>query len=519
MTTKQDFAEKWKGLPWKSFEKNLFRLQHRIYKANQKNDPYLVYRLQCLILGSPCARYLAVRQVSQLNMGKKTAGVDGVSSLSPKQRLELAEELKNLKNWKHQELKRVYIPKPNGEQRPLGIPTIRDRAMQCLIKYSLEPVYESIASRGSYGFRPGRSTWDIQTNIFLNLQSIHNGYNKSILVLDIEKCFDKIDHQKLMCLINLPKPAKQFVWSALRAGVLNERPITIEGTPQGGVISPLLCNIALQGIEDIWNKTRSKNRISQRGLRYADDLIYFIKPNEDVTLLRNKIDKFLADRKLNVKESKTKLVKSTEGFDFLGWHFKVRAKNHKFISYPTIKNRRNLINKIKTTMKDTRYTLDQRLNKVKIIYTGWWNYNKYCDMGQINLWSINSWVNNYVKLNSKMPRKKRTEIIKSIFTGHSFKVNAHVSVAGNRSPYDNDWLYWAKRNCKRYFNPLLRVATKQNYKCQYCGNPFRCDDIIELHHLDGNNKNNRISNYVVLHRYCHQHQKIHSEKRIRKVHS
>lgn len=391
MTTKENFVEKWKDLPWKNFEKNLFRLQHRIYKANLENDTNRVHKLQCLLLGSPCARYLAVRQVTQLNMGKKTAGIDGKNSLSPKQRLELADELKNLKNWKHQNLRRVYIPKPNGEKRPLGIPTIRDRAMQCLVKYALEPVYESIASKGSYGFRPRRSTWDIQTNIFLNLQSTSNGYNKSILELDIEKCFDKINHNKLMSMIKLPRHSKNFIWSALRAGVLNERVTTTEG--KGGIISPLLCNIALHGIEDIWNETICKTRINQRGLRYADDLIYFIKPNEDVNLLRNKIDKFLSERGLNVKASKTKLVKSTEGFDFLGWHFKVKAKNNKFVSYPTSKSRSQLINKIKTTMKDTRYTLDQRLEKVKTIYTGWWNYNQYCDMRQIDLWSIQEWTN------------------------------------------------------------------------------------------------------------------------------
>ncbi len=478
MTSKQTFAEKWKKLPWKHFEKNIFRLQHRIYKANLEDDANRVYRLQCLILGSPCARYLAVRQITKLNMGKKTAGIDGISSLSPKQRLELADELKNLKNWNHQDLRRVYIPKPNGEQRLLGIPTIKDRAMQCLVKYALEPVYESTASRGSYGFRPGRSTWDIQTNIFLNLQPTSNGHTKSILELDIEKCFDKIDHKKLMSMIKLPKHSKQFLWSALRAGVLNERLITTEGTPQGGVISPLLCNIALHGIEDIWNETICKTRVSQRGLRYADNLIYLIKPNENVDLLRNKIDKFLAERGLNVKASKTKLVKSTEGFDFLGWHFKVKTKNNKFISYPTSKSRYQLINKIKTTMKDTRYTLDQRLKKVKTIYTGWWNYNKFCDMRQINLWSIQTWTDNYVKRHSNMSRKERTETMKSIFTGHTFKVNAHVSVAGNKSPYNNDWLYWAKRRCKRYAGPLLRTTTRQQFKCYSCGNPFRYDDII-----------------------------------------
>ena len=255
----------------------------------------------------------------------------------------------------------------------------------------------------------GLDTWDVQTCIYLNLQSTSNGYTKTILELDIEKCFDKINHQKLMSMIHLPKQAKKFLWSALRAGILDERPITTD--PH---ISPLLCNIALHGIEDIWNEKISKNRISQRGIRYADDLIYFIKPDEDANLLRSKVEKFLLERGLNVKESKTKLVKSTEGFDFLGWHFKVKT-NNKFVSYPTLKSRRNLINKIKTTMKDTRYTLDQRLKKVKVIYSGWWKYNKFCDMRQVNLWSIQTWTYNYVKLNSKMSRKERTETLKSIF--------------------------------------------------------------------------------------------------------
>ena len=293
--------------------------------------------------------------------------------------------------------------------------------MQCLVKYALEPVYESIASRGSYGFRPGRSAWDVQANIFFNLQSTSNGYTKSILELDIEKYFDKIDHKKLMLNVVLPKPAKQFLWSALRAGVLDERKITTEGISQGGVISPLLCNIALHGIEDIWNEKISRSKYNQRGLRYADDLIYFIKPNEDVTLLKNKIDKFLSEKGLNIKESKTKLVKSTEGFDFLGWHFKVKAKNNKFVSYPTSKSCERLANKIKTTMKDTRYKLDQRLFKVKTIYSEWWNYNKFCDMRQIDLWTIQLWTDNYIKRNSKMSRKDRVENLKYIFTRHSSK--------------------------------------------------------------------------------------------------
>lgn len=512
MAKDQTYAEKWKTIPWSKFDQNLFRLQHRIYKATKAKNYNLVKRLQTLLLNSSNARYLAVRQVSQLNTGKKTAGVDGIKSIGYKERFALTENLIDLSNWGHQKLRRVYIPKPNGEKRPLGIPTINDRAVQCLIKYALEPVYEAQASRGSFGFRPGRSTWDIQNNIFKNLQSTSRGYEKSILELDIEKCFDKINHDKLMSMIILPQSAKNVVWSALKAGVLKERVITTEGTPQGGVISPLLCNIALNGIEDIWNEQFAKTRIYQRGYRYADDLIYFVKPHEDARTLRNKIDLFLSDRGLNIKENKTQLVKATDGFDFLGWHFKVKLKNKKFVSYPSEKNYKQMVQRIKSTMRDTRFTLKERLSKVKVIYRGWFNYHKYCDMGQINLWNINSWTNEYLRKNSKMERNLRVKCVSDIYTGHTFKVNGHIPAIQTKSPYDNDWLYWARRGNKRFSGPKLRSIRFQEFKCKNCKIRFKVDDIIELHHVDGNNKNNNVRNLVALHRSCHLHEPNHGRK-------
>ena len=284
MPNKIVYIEEWKSLPWKSYEKTLFRLQRRLYEASKLKDFNKCKKLQSLIIGSDCSRYLAVRQVTQLNTGRKTAGVDGKASLTPKERLVLAEELKDIRSWKHQPLRRVYIPKPNGERRPLGIPTLKDRAMQCLIKYALEPYYEAIASHGSWGFRPGRCSHDVQKVIFANLNSNSKGYQKSILELDIEKCFDKIDHNKLLSLIILPNTAKNVIRSALKAGVLNERIKTLEGTPQGGVISPLLCNIALHGIEDLHNETRG-SVIKQRGIRYANDMVFFLKADETANKL------------------------------------------------------------------------------------------------------------------------------------------------------------------------------------------------------------------------------------------
>ncbi|MGC1204550.1 MAG: reverse transcriptase domain-containing protein [Flavobacteriaceae bacterium] len=442
MTTKSNaYVEKWNTLPWSQFDKDLFRLQHRVYKAAKEGDYYRVKRLQNLILGSPCSRYLAVRQVSQFNSEKPTAGVDNIRSLGPKERLILAEKLKKISNWQHEKLRRVYIFKPNGKQRPLGIPTINDRAIQCLIKYALEPVYEAQASTGSFGFRPGRSAWDIQGTIFKNLQPTSRGYEKRILKLDIEKCFDKINHEKLMSLVILPNSAKKVLWSTLKAGVLKERPTTIKETLQGGVITPLLCNIALNGLEEIWNEKVSVTRVYQRGYRYADDMIFFLKSHEDSTMLLKKIDYFLDKRGLNIKENKTRLVSALDGFDFLGWHFKVKAKNKKFVCYPSKKNRKQMIEKIKTVMKDTRFTIDERLDKIEIIFRGWWNYHHYCDLGQINLWTINSWINVYLIRNCNMTRNVRVKKVSRIFNQHSYRVNSYISVIQTKSPYDNDWLY------------------------------------------------------------------------------
>lgn len=500
----------WKDLPWKDFWESTFTLQCRIYKAAQSGDEKKVYALQRLLTNSKGARYLAVRQVTQLNTGKRTAGVDGIKNLMPHERMLLAKELKDIKSWKHQNLRRVFILKPNGEKRPLGIPTIRDRAAQCLVKYCLEPVHEAEASGGSCGFRPGRSAHDIQKKTFTQLRSSAKGNKKQILELDIEKCFDRIGHEKLLSLIKIYEPMKKFIRTALKVGVLGERIKTLQGTPQGGVISPLLANIALNGLEDIINENRGTKREIQNGLRYADDMIFFLKEEIDPIKLRSDIDKFLEERGLNVKESKTRLVKATDGFDFLGWRFKV-AKN-KCISRPSEDNIENMIKNIKHTMRDTTYSLKDRLDKVEIIYRGWFQYHRYCDFSQVDLWSINKWTRKYIYNNSEMSPIEVDNNCKRIFTGHKHSVNAHIAVKWKKSVYDKDLLYWSKRNDQRFDGPKARILKQQKYKCQSCELPLLPDDLIELHHIDGNNKNFKSNNLEVLHRTCHQYKAIHSTR-------
>ena len=310
MDTATTKRESWRVLPWKQFQKNLFRLQRRVYKAILVGDTRKATSLQRLILKSTAARAMAVRQVTQLNAGKKTSGVEGIASLKHEERLELIKEIGSIgSNWHHQKLKEIPIPKKDGTIRTLKVPAMADRAWQCLAKYALEPAHEATFHARSYGFRTGRGTHDAQKILFLNLRSQCKGIEKRVIELDIEKCFDRISHTSIMERLIAPKGLKLGIFRCLKAGVNPEYPE--QGTPQGGVVSPMLANIALNGIEEI-----------HQSVRYADDMVIILKPKDDAKAILDKISQFLAERGMKVSEKKTKLTATTDGFDFLGWHNK-----------------------------------------------------------------------------------------------------------------------------------------------------------------------------------------------------
>lgn len=364
-------SETWSKQDWKKFQKNLFRLQKRIYKAMQDGDLHKVRSLQRLVLKSRAARMLAVRQVTQLNSGKKTCGVDGVKSLNFELRLNLATELKEANNWEHQGLREVKIPKKNGKIRTLKIPTIRDRAWQCLVKYALEPAHEATFHARSYGFRPGRSTHDAQRYVFNNLRSFCNGQNKRVIELDIEKCFDRINHSAIMTQVIAPQQIKLGLWKCLKAGVSPEFPA--QGTPQGGVVSPLLANIALNGIEDI-----------HTSVRYADDMVFFLKPKDNAEKILEQVQQFLSERGMNVSAEKTKITRTTAGFDFLGWHFKVQ-KNGKFRSTPSEDNYDKFRKKVKAIVNNPVLATAAKAKKLAPIIRGWRNYHRRVQNGRVKV--------------------------------------------------------------------------------------------------------------------------------------
>ncbi|MEG3857817.1 group II intron reverse transcriptase/maturase [Microcoleus sp. herbarium12] len=487
-------SESWKTLPWKKFRRDLFRLQKRVYKAIQVGDKQKAKSLQKLILKSWAARMLAIRQVTQLNAGKKTAGIDGKASLTIEERLTLSEELRvKSNNWKHQKLRSIPIPKKDGSTRLLKIPTIADRAWQCLAKYALEPAHEATFHAMSYGFRTGRSAHDAQKILFNNLRSYCNGIEKRVIELDIEKCFDRISHTSIMERLIAPKGVKTGIFRCLKAGVNPEFPE--QGTPQGGVVSPLLANIALNGIEEI-----------HQSVRYADDMVIILKPKDDAVAILDKVSEFLAERGMKVSEKKTKLTATTDGFDFLGWHFKVQ-NNGKFRCVPSADNFKAFRQKVKHIVNNSNYGATVKAEKLAPVVRGWRNYHRYCklDGSRFSLWFLNNRAFKVFNKESKQNRYTVTKLIEKAFPAVPYSEQKFVNVKGEKSPYDGDIAYGRERNSKLYDGATSKALKRQNHKCGKCGLKTLGDEKVHLHHVDGCHSNWKINNLLAVHESCHDY--------------
>lgn len=325
-------TDQWDLFDWEAAEEHVNRLQTRIAEAKSEGKIEEVRKLQRLLTNSHDAKMLAVRRVTS-NKGRRTPGVDMILWTTPKQKMEAALSL-TTKGYKAKPLRRVYIPKKNGKKRPLGIPTMYDRAMQALFAMALDPVAEVTGDRHSFGFRKGRCAQDASERLF-SVLSVKRG-PQWILEGDIKGCFDHISHDWLMEHVPMDKKVlKQF----LKAGFMEEgmRHDTDEGTPQGGIISPILANMTLDGMDALLDerfhsykgkRSASRSRRHKVNLvRYADDFVITAKTPQIAKEAKALIADFLAERGLELSDEKTLVTHIEKGFDFLGWNFrKFRGK-------------------------------------------------------------------------------------------------------------------------------------------------------------------------------------------------
>src|SRR5436853_3336468 len=349
----------WNTINWKTANRSVRNLRHRIFRATQEGNLKKVHSLQKLLVRSYSNRLVSVRRVTQTNAGKNTPGMDKLVIKTPAARGRMVDMLAQYSLWKAKPARRVYIPKSSNKLRPLGIPVVADRCLQAMIKNALEPAWEAKFEGISYGFRPGRSCQDAIGKIYLLARP--NKTKKWILDADIRGAFDNISHDYLVKAIG-PVPGRELIKQWLKAGYIEQEMFhaTERGTPQGGVASPLLANIALHGMEEaIGVKYDYRGQlIGKRAVvRYADDFVCFCETREDAEQVQEILVEWLKERGLTLSEEKTRIVHLTEGFDFLGFNIR---------HYPAPKTSRT---GWKLLIKPSKESVQAMRTKLRVLWT------------------------------------------------------------------------------------------------------------------------------------------------------
>lgn len=542
-------ATDWNAVDWHKVDSIVRNLRQRIFRASREGDHRKVRSLQKLLLRSRANALQSVRRVTQTKRGKNTPGVDKLVVKTPKARSKMVDQIMSYQPWRVKPARRVYIPKSSGKLRPLGIPTVIDRVMQAIVKNALEPYWEARFERTSYGFRPGRGCHDAIAKIYSI--SRPNKRKKWVLDADIEGAFDNISHDKLLEIIG-PFPSRELIRQWLKAGYVDKGFLheTESGTPQGGVISPLLTNIALHGMEDALG-VRYNNRgeiVGNRAIaRYADDFVVFCETQEDAEASRQDMQDWLTSRGLNLSQDKTRTVHLTEGFDFLGFNIRhyrapqTSKSGYKLLIKPSKKSVKEFRKRLKQEWMSLKgHNIVAVLNRLNPILRGWSNYFRI-GVSKETFSSLDNWMfrrcvrytkfthptkstgwcktKYWGKLNLKREDKyvfghKQTGsyLLKLGWT----PIVRHTLVKGSASPDDPELKeYWTKRQKQKSdaLPPRQKwLAGSQKGRCAHCRNTLFNGEELHVHHLysQGIDERNELENLRLVHYYCHQ--QIHSTK-------
>ena len=533
----------WEAIDWQKALAYVKKLQVRIVKAQKEGHYSKVKSLQWLLTHSFYAKALAVKRVTS-NQGKRTSGVDHELWLTPQAKWSAISKL-NRRGYRPQPLRRHYIPKKNGKMRPLGIPTMTDRAMQTLYKFSLEPIAETYADPNSYGFRIGRSTHDAIEQCFTDL---NKGKSPEwILEGDIKGCFDHISHEWL--LENIPMDT-QVLEKWLKCGYVETRKLfpTDEGAPQGGTISPTLMNMTLDGLERLLQErlpTRQKvngrthfNKLNF--VRYADD---FIITGESPEFLRDKVlpvvKEFLTERGLQLSEEKTVITHIEDGFDFLGKN--IRKYNGKLLIKPSKTSVKSFLEKVRSIIKGNKSTKQETLiRKLNPVIRGWENNQRYVVSSKVFSrvdYEIYKCLWQWAKRRHKKKGRKwiaqkywhhigsRQWTFSVLYENQSTegeplyckleyatdtKIIRFKKIVAEANPFDEYWTdYFEEREGEKLLNStkgrekLLTIWRRQHRRCPVCGELITSETGFKVHTPVGKN-----SQKIMVHKECHE--EVHS---------